>query len=148
MILIHPPLSKPCEPPAGIARLAGVVEGKGNLAIIDANLDGILSALHRPLEFNDTWTRRAKKNIQTNLDYLRTKNHRWDIDRYTRSVKELNRLLGKFPPRDNIRMSLNNYQDEILSPVKNSDLIRAAEEPEKNPFYSRFRDWLIRCTDD
>jgi radical SAM superfamily enzyme YgiQ (UPF0313 family) len=143
MILIHPPLSKPCEPPAGIARLAGAIEGKGSLTIIDANLDSILRALHGPVDSNDTWTRRAKKNILANLDYMRHKNHPWDIDRYTRSVKDLNRLLEKSSQSDNVRLILNNYQDKILSPVKSSDLMRAAEEPEINPFYPYFRNWLI-----
>jgi radical SAM superfamily enzyme YgiQ (UPF0313 family) len=143
MILIHPPLSKPCEPPAGIARLAGAIAGRGSLTIIDANLDSILRALHGPVDSNDTWTRRAKKNLQANLDYLRHNNHPWDIDRYTRSVKDLNRLLEKSSRSDNVRLNLNNYQDEILSPVKSSDLLKAAEGPEKNPFYPLFGDWLI-----
>src|SRR4030042_718889 len=79
MILIPSPLSKPCEPPAGIARLAGAIAGKGSLTIIDANLDGILRALNGPVDSNDTWTRRAKKNLQANLNYLRHNNHPWDI---------------------------------------------------------------------
>jgi len=144
MILIHPPISKPCEPPAGIARLAGAIDGEGRpLTVVDANLDGILRAIHMPVESNDTWTRRSKKNLQTNLDYLRDNKHPWDIARYTRAVMDINRLIGKSLQSPGVQATLSNYQDETLSPVKSSDLIRAAEEPEKNPFYPWFRDWLI-----
>jgi hypothetical protein len=144
MIFIHPPVSKPCEPPAGIARLTGAFEGNGkNLTVIDANLDGILRTLNSTITAEDTWTRRSKKNIQKNLNYLRQNNHPWDIVRYTKCAGEINRLLEKSSNSNTARLSLNNYQDDVLSPVKSSDLIKAAETPEKNPFYPWFKDWLI-----
>jgi len=41
LVLIHPPVSKPCEPPAGIARLAGYLEARGvSCTLIDANGEG------------------------------------------------------------------------------------------------------------
>jgi hypothetical protein len=147
MILVHPPVSKPCEPPAGIARLAGAVEDNGkNLTVVDANLDCILRILNSPMEAEDTWTRRSKKNVQKNLQYLRDKNNNWDVPRYIRCVGEINRLLEKFSNPGHIRLSLNNYQDDLLSPVKSSDLIRSAEQPEKNPFYPWFQDWLFESS--
>jgi radical SAM superfamily enzyme YgiQ (UPF0313 family) len=143
MLLIHPPVSKPCEPPAGIARLTGAVEGNGkNLTVVDANLDGILRILNSPVSAEDTWTRRSKKNVQKNLQYLRDKRSHWDVPRYTRCVGEINRLLEKFSNPGHIRLSLNNYQDDLLSPVKSRDLIRSAGEPEKSPFYPWFSEWL------
>jgi|WetSurMetagenome_2_1015567.scaffolds.fasta_scaffold07284_4 radical SAM superfamily enzyme YgiQ (UPF0313 family) len=144
MILIHPPLAKSCEPPAGIARLAGVIEcGEIPLSVIDANLDGILRAINGPVHATDTWTRRAKRNLQSNLDYLRSRKHGWDISRYTRAVMDIHRVLGKSLESTGVRVSLSDYQDENLFPIKSGDLIRAAEEPDKNPFYPYFRDWLI-----
>jgi len=144
MILVHPPVSKPCEPPAGIARLAGAVEDNGkNLTVVDANLDCILRILNSPMGTEDTWTRRSKKNVQKNLQYLCDKKSHWDVPRYTRCVGEINRLLEKFSNQGHIRLSLNNYQDDLLSPVKSCDLLRAADEPEKSPFYQWFNDWLI-----
>lgn len=144
MILIHPPVSKPCEPPAGIARLAGMLDGaKIPLTIVDANLDGILRAMDRPIQAVDTWTRRAIKNLQTSLSYLRNETQSWDISRYTRAVMDVQRVLEKSSAKDGIRVSLSDYQDASLSPIKSGDLLRAAEEPEKNPFYPYFRDWLI-----
>jgi hypothetical protein len=144
MILIHPPLSKPCEPPAGIARLAGAIDyGKGSVTIVDANLDSILWAIHRPIESDDTWTRRSTKNLLSNLNYLRNKKRPWDIARYTRAVMDINRVLEKSLQSSNVRVNLSNYQTEGLSPLKSTDLIRAAEDPEKNPFCPYFRDRLI-----
>ncbi len=144
MILIHPPISKPCEPAAGIARLAGAIDcEKFSLSIVDANLDGILRAINGPVQAKDTWTRRSKKNLQANLDYLRNRKQAWNFDRYTRGVMDIHRVLEKSFASTGVRVSLSNYQDETLSPVKSNDLIRAAEEFEKNPFYPYFQDWLI-----
>jgi hypothetical protein len=144
MILIHPPLSKSCEPPAGIARIAGAIDfEKMPLSVVDANLDGILRAINRPVEAKDTWTRRAKRNLQSNLDYLHGRKQAWDISRYTRAVMDIHRVLEKSLESAGIRVSLSDYQDENLSPLKSSDLIRAAEEPEENPFYPYFPHWLI-----
>ena len=42
MILIYPPVVKPCEPPAGLAKLAGVMYAHDiRCKVIDANLEGI-----------------------------------------------------------------------------------------------------------
>jgi radical SAM superfamily enzyme YgiQ (UPF0313 family) len=144
MILIHPPLAKPCEPPAGIARLAGTLDCiERPLSVVDANLDGILRALNGPVHAKDTWTRRAKRNLQSSLDYIRSGKSGWDSSRYTRAVMDIHRILGKSLESAGVRVSLSDYQDENLSPMKSSDLIRAAEEPENNPFYPHFRHWLV-----
>ena len=141
MLLIHPPLSKPCEPPAGIARLAGSIE-KPSLSVVDANLDAVLRTIHGPISDNDTWTRRAKKNLNSNLDYLR-QNRKWKKDKYTKSVMDINRLLEKSLYPAGVKASLGNYQDQSLSPLRSDDLIHAAETPEKNPFYPYFGDWFV-----
>jgi len=144
MILIYPPLSKPCEPPAGIARLAGSIDSeKVSFSIIDAALDSLLWAFNNPVESKDTWTKRSVKNLVPNLDYLRNRGNLWDIDRYTRAVMDVNRVLEKSIHASGVRVSLSNYQDEGLSPLKSRDLIRAAEDPGGNPFYKYFRDRLI-----
>ena len=140
MLLIHPPLSKPCEPPAGIARLAGAIE-KLPLSIIDANLDAVLRAVHEPVKDNDTWTHRSKKNLMANLSYLR-QSRTWEIDKYKRAVMDINRLLERYLHPAGVKATLGNYQDKTLSPLSSSDLIKAAETCEKNPFYQFFRTWF------
>jgi radical SAM superfamily enzyme YgiQ (UPF0313 family) len=51
---------------------------------------------------------------------------------------DLNHLLEVKASAIGVRLGFASYEDRELSPVKSSDLIRAAEEPEKNPFYSYF----------
>ena len=39
LLLIHPPVMKPCEPPAGIAKIGGVLNHFGvRVKLLDANL--------------------------------------------------------------------------------------------------------------
>ena len=60
ILLIYPPVSKPCEPPAGIAKLAHALGAHGvDCRVYDASLDCLLGLLHRPMSAGDTWTRRA-----------------------------------------------------------------------------------------
>ncbi|MDI9570119.1 MAG: radical SAM protein [Pseudomonadota bacterium] len=50
LTLIHPPVSKPCEPPAGIARLAGYLGARGVVCdLIDANVEGLAFLLQRAI---------------------------------------------------------------------------------------------------
>lgn len=144
MILIHPPVSKPCEPPAGIARLAGMMQNLNiPVAVVDANLDGMLRAVARAIPARDTWTRRSQKNLQRNLAYLRGREKAWTLARYTRAVMEIHRMLEQSLESPGIRVSLGNYQDANLSPLNSRDLMRAAGEPEKNPFFPYFGHWLF-----
>ncbi len=72
MLLIFPPVAKPCEPPAGVAKLAGALNAHGiPCTVLDANLEGLLYLMQQPQAASDTWTRRAVKNISSNLAALR-----------------------------------------------------------------------------
>ena len=43
MLLIFPPVAKPCEPPAGIALLSSALKENGiDCKCVDANVDGLL----------------------------------------------------------------------------------------------------------
>jgi radical SAM superfamily enzyme YgiQ (UPF0313 family) len=70
----------------------------------------------------------------------------WDAfrqeDRYRRAIKDLNRILDVTARFQSIRLGLANYEHEELSPAKSSDLVRAAENPEENPFYPYFKNRL------
>jgi len=140
MIFIYPPVAKPCEPPAGIAKLCGALNHHGmKYRVLDANLEGLLSLLKTPPVSSDTWTSRALRHLSRHLDSL----HGWDAyqndGRYRRAIKDLNRLLEMTARSSRVRLGLTNYQHEELSPVRSTDLIRAAENPEDNPFYPYFR---------
>ena len=180
MILIYPPVAKPSEPPAGIAKLCGALNHHGmKYRVLDANLEGLLSLLKTPPVSSDTWTSRALRHLSRHLDSL----HGWDaypgsrkfpgssredecahrlagmsphrdVDqelrplpvglhqndgRYRRAIKDLSRLLEMTGRSSRVRLGLANYQHEELSPTRSTDLVRAAENPEDNPFYPYFR---------
>jgi hypothetical protein len=139
MILIYPPVAKPCEPPAGIAKLCGALNHHGvKHRVLDANLEGLLSLLKTPPAQSDTWTSRAVRHLSRHLASLNCWDTYQDDGRYRRAIKDLNRLLEMATHSSLVHIGLANYQHEELSPARSTDLIRAAESPEENPFYPYF----------
>ncbi len=140
MILIHPPVTKPCEPPAGIARLCGALKQHGiKYTVWDANLEGLMSLLKTPPVSGDTWTSRAFRHLSGHLASMKDWDLYQDNGRYSRAVRDLNRLLEMTASPHRVRLGLANYQHEELSPARSTDLIKAAENPEDNAFYSCFK---------
>ncbi len=140
MLLIHPPLAKACEPPAGITRLAGALRGNNlECSLWDANLEGQLFLLEQEQAPVDTWSRRAWKNIPKNLQALRSPGLYDNSDRYQRAVVDVNRVLSNSSDRQGVAITLANYQDETLSPLCSADLLQAAEEYESNLFFPFFQ---------
>ncbi len=139
ILLIHPPIAKPCEPPAGIARLAGALQAGGvDCRVYDASLDGMLNLGHGFMGGDDTWTRRAVKHWNANLTALRSPDLYKTRDRYKRAVLDLNRVLHKAGRAFGNTISFSNYVSAGLSPVRSRDLIQAAETHEANPFFPTF----------
>jgi hypothetical protein len=148
VLLIHPPVAKPSEPPAGLGRLSGALAAHGiRHALLDANLEGVLHLIRNNSHCSDTWTSRASRNVTRNLALLRNQDGYGNFSRYKRAVADTNRLLeravdGRF------RLSLADYGDQHLSPVRTTDLLRAAERPEENPFYPYFSTRLHQLVAD
>jgi Radical SAM superfamily len=145
LILIHPPVTKPCEPPAGIAKLCGALDHHGiGHRVLDANIEGLLSLLSASPVPSDTWTSRAFRHLSKHLASLSCWEAYRDNGRYRRAIKDLNRVLEVSARPGRIRLGLANYEHEELSPVRSGDLLRAAESPESNPFFSFFKGRLAR----
>ncbi len=109
--------------------------------LLDANLEGILYLLRRPVppeRVDDVWTRRAFHNLEHNLSSLRDPGLYRHIDRYKRAVKDIDKVLAEVSPPHSA-VGLVNYEHKELSPVRSSDLLTAAEHPERDPFYPYFR---------
>jgi hypothetical protein len=140
MLLIHPPVAKPCEPPGGIAKLGGALNHHGiSYRVLDANLEGLLSLLKAVPESSDTRTSRALRHLSKHLASLRSWDAYRDEGRYRRAIKDLNRLIEMTARSRRLRVGLANYEHEDLSPVRSEDLVRAAGNPEDNPFYPYFK---------
>jgi radical SAM family protein len=140
MLLIFPPLAKSCEPPAGITRLAGFLRGNNqDCSLWDANLEGQLYLLGLKQTPVDTWSKRAWKNIQTNLDALRSQHLYDNNDRYHRAVRDVNRALTQSCPGSDAAITLADYQDAKLSPHQSKDLLQAAKEYNSNIFFPFFQ---------
>ncbi len=143
MILIHPPVAKPSEPPGGIARLSGALTAHGiRHKLLDANLEALLYTLENtgPLIHRqpDKWTSRAFRNLADNLAAIKDQYIYQNIDRYKRAVIDLNHVVETALNNSSI-VSLSDYRHKELSPLRSADLIRAAENPELNPYYPYFR---------
>ncbi|MEC4676882.1 MAG: radical SAM protein [Nitrospirota bacterium] len=142
MILIHPPVAKPSEPPAGVAKLSGALAGHGiKHAILDANLEALLyiiTGTHlRADKQYDKWTARALRNISGN--HASTRNWRifQNIDRYKRTVIDLSHAVEQWA-ENGATPGIANYRHKYLSPLRSADLLLAAEHPEENPYYPYF----------
>jgi hypothetical protein len=112
--------------------------------LLDANREGLLYLLRSPLPSEtarDTWTWRALRNLEPNLSAMRDPVLYRNPDRYKRTVRDIGRVLARVSPQGRV-VSMANYEDQGLSPLKSSDLITAAESPELNPFYPYFRSRL------
>jgi hypothetical protein len=139
ILLIHPPVAKPSEPPAGIARLTGALRSHGiGCTVIDANIEGLYDLLSRIQLPADTWSRRAHRHLDAHLASLRSLEVYGVPDKYRRAVADINRLLSLVGKDSKIRVSLANYEDDRLSPVRSADLAHAARHPEENPYFHYF----------
>ena len=139
ILLVYPPAAKICEPPAGIARLAGSLREKDiNCVTCDLNLECMLDLFTVHSSAQDTWSRRAYKNRAHHLEELRSMDIYRQPDRYRRAVKDLNRVVANFGRSADLEISLANFTDPNCSPLKSSDLLEAADQYDKNPFFSSF----------
>jgi len=167
MLLIYPPGARAAEPPLGIARLAGYLREKGRPArCLDLGLEGILYLLGEAAEGTGSagaaekpgadepagrpgvagpagdpgaWTRGALRRRIRNLAALRDPATYLSFDRYTRAVLDLNRALKAVSAPYGAEAGLADYRELSRSPLRRSDLVAAAREPESSPFYPLFR---------
>ncbi len=136
MLLIFPPVAKPGEPPAGIALLAGILRGNGlPCTMLDANMEGLLYLLDSPPAPSDTWSRRACRGLSDNLASLKDPKLYTNQDRYQRAVADVGKVVDMIGRNHGVDISLANYQEQDLSPLRSEDLLRAAQTPETNIFH-------------
>lgn len=144
MLIIHPPLARSCEPPAALAHLAAALRAKGlPCRVCDMNIESLFSLLRTGTTANDTWSRRADRNIHANLAKIRDPELFSNKSRYQRTVQDINRVLAVSGKQHGIALSLSNYQDKDLSPTRSGDLLKAAEHYAANIYFPYFSQRLI-----
>jgi hypothetical protein len=149
IMLIHPPVAKPCEPPAGIARLAGALRSHGiDCTVVDANIEGLYHLLQNIQPPADTWSRRAHRHMEAHLASFRTHGIYTAPDKYRRAVSDINRLLSRIEKDAGIRVGLANYEDKRLSPVRSADLLQAAAQPQRSPYIDYFENRIRPAVED
>jgi len=144
IVLIYPPVVKPSEPPAGIARLSGALRSQGvECTVIDASIEGLHHLLANSHPPADTWSQRAGRHVQRHITALRDPGTYRRPDTYRRAVADIGRLLSLAGKASAVRIGLADYKDEHLSPLRSGDLLDAARRPERNPFCEYYQERLI-----
>ena len=139
MILIFPPVVKPCEPPGGLALLSGALKAHNiEHKVYDANIEGLLYLINSDIEPESSWTKRALSHRQENLNSLKSYSLYQNVDRYRQKLFDINKLLNSAVLSERFKLTLADYKDNKLSPVKSNDLMKAAEDFKENPFYDYF----------
>ncbi|MCK5542106.1 MAG: radical SAM protein [Desulfobacterales bacterium] len=143
MILIFPPIVKPCEPPGGLALLSGALK-KHNIdhKVYDANIEGLLFLINSDIKPESSWTKRALSHRQENIENLKNYSGYQNLDRYKQKLFDTNRLLNEALLSKRFKFTLADFKDEQLSPVKSKDLLFAAKNFKENPFYNYFETCL------
>ncbi len=146
LLLINPPVVRPCEPPAGLARLAGTLAAAGAaVEVWDANLDGLLGLLGQEPGATDTWTRRAARDRAGHLAGLRDGTVFAHPDTYRRAVGDLERLLARLgPAAGGWHPSLTDCLHDRWEPTNRDHLEAMAADPDGNPFLPILAEGLAR----
>ena len=78
-----------------------------------------------------------------NLKYIRNGTVFTSMNRYTKSIRELNRVLSNFGKKQGWHLSLADIKHSRLSPLHSQDLLYHSAHPEDNPFFPYFSDVLL-----
>lgn len=152
MLLLYPPQSKPSEPPASLAYLQSALKQQGiSCKVCDMNIEALHFIIEQNQTRQDTWTRRATKNRNRNLQLLQNKEGYSNRDRYSRAVYDINRLVENYGKQFGLHLCLSNYQDPELSPLKSQDLRESSASYTNNvytPYFARRLEELLSDTED
>lgn len=136
LVLIHPPVSLPSEPPLGAATLAAILRRRGlDVRIVDASIEALdhLCAGTPPTAARTPAARRALRLRRRALEQLRSPQGYENRDRHHAAVGTLRRVLGLWGGPD-----VGAYHDPDLSPLRSADLLEAARRHRSSPFAGYF----------
>ena len=150
VLLLHPPATKPAEPPLGVAILLGHLRAQGLEAdAIDANLAAYLHLLE-PARLSaaagpaaKTRLKRAVRHAQGSLTLLRASAAVESFARYSTAARYLNDALSAHRGTTGAELTLGDYVQEGLSEFSPDDLERLSRGEAKTLFFGYFRDVLV-----
>lgn len=130
MLLLFPPMAKACEPPGGIPILGGALKAH-NIAykIVDMNYEATNFLLDNYFKSN------PKK--EHNRTLIRSNQGYKNFDTYIKVLNELTKGLNS-ELDDNTSITLANYISREFDALKSEDLIEAATEYKRSPFYEYY----------
>ena len=146
LLLIHPPVVRPSEPPLGAATLAGFLSDQGlRVEMLDLNVEAfhyLLNPGHGPTageepppwmegfvpdQALDRFSRRALKNLPAALRELRSPQILRHPDRYRAMIRVLERVLWLRSARNGgPRVSLTDFRHPQLDPLQRRHLNQMA----------------------
>lgn len=136
LVLIHPPVSLPSEPPLGAATLAASLRRRDvDVTVVDASIHGLdhLWTASPPRDPGTPAGRRALRLRGRALEQLRTPPGYENRDRHHAAVGTLRRVLGLWGGVD-----VGAYHDPGLSPLRSGDLLESARRHADSPFAGYF----------
>ncbi len=151
ILLIHPPASKACEPPLGVACLMAEMAARGiDATAIDANLEAYLYLAdegHLPDAGGAGLTTSARRSVSgaaRALDFLRSPRAAGSFPRYVTAVRHLDKALSLHRgPGGGERITLGDYVREGLSPFSPAALETVASGNVPSIFSGYFREALL-----
>ncbi len=149
LLLLHPPATKPGEPPLGVGILLGHLRAQGlSASSIDANLEAYLHLLD-PTRLSAaagpqprTALKRAVGHAEKSLQQLRSSETRASFARYSTAVRHLNEALSAYPSELG-ELTLGDYLHPTLSEFSPEDLERLSRGESSTVFAAYFRDSLV-----
>lgn len=149
-LLIHPPASKPAEPPLGVAVLLAHLRGQGFEAdALDANLGAYLYLLDPQRlaaaagEAPTTSLKRALRHAPGALELLRSPRALDSFGRYSTATRHLNEALSVWRGAGEERLTLGDYLHDGLSEFSPADLDMLSRGEASTLFSGYFHEVLV-----
>ncbi|GAB1481819.1 hypothetical protein MASR2M78_06340 [Treponema sp.] len=143
MLLVYPPQVRSTEAPLGIALLSSFLKDRGeDCRCLDLNAEAQAWLLNQDCGSGAAGrgTALALRRLDEDRAKLLSPETYTNIDRYRRSVLNLNRVMASNSShrRQGVSASLADYKDASLSPHSTGDLLYAAQHFEENIYYPFF----------
>jgi hypothetical protein len=136
VLLIHPPMVRPTEPPIGVSAVAGLLQTHGiPVTTWDANLAGVLAFIDRPPAESSPRSRQTYEGREALLRTLRSRKAFHSFGAHFNAVNRLKHSLSlasaDFPGWE---ITPTNVEHCDHHPFQAASWNWAFENPEKNPF--------------